>query len=76
MMTWAHTDPGSVDHAPGVHQTKAVLMTVGKSGLVSCPQSFTLVHLYAPANKTSPDTVQIHTKVQSFPCGTHIAWYV
>jgi len=44
------TYPGSVDQAPGVHQAKPMLMTVGKSGLVTRPQSIMFIHLYKMIN--------------------------
>jgi len=43
--------PGNVDHAPSIHQSKAVLMTVGKSRSVSRPQCIAFIHLQLLAHR-------------------------
>jgi len=39
------THPGCIDHAPGIHQAEPMLMTVGKSSFISCPQGMTFIYL-------------------------------
>jgi len=46
------THPGCVDHTPGIHQAKPMLMTVGKSSFIPCPQCITFVHLYTISIKS------------------------
>jgi len=43
--------PGNVDHAPSIHQSKAVLMTMWKTSFVSRPQCIAFIHLQLSANK-------------------------
>ena len=53
LQCWWCVYPGCVDHAPRTHQSKAVLVTVWQTGLVSCPHRFTSVNLHNTKSTTS-----------------------